>query len=362
MMPVLAFHFGASSDIILFNVNFLSSSTPDIPICLLIWMVLLLLLEKSNRKTAGVYLEDILVVLYAVWALTIKLSAFPVVIACIYIFWQFIKARKYKQLAYLCVTCFLFVIPWLTRNVLLSGYILFPFSGVDIFNVPWKLPIQHVKWFENAVKASALGADLNHTFDTPFSKWFPAWFKGLVFIKQLMLGSAFVFSGVFVIIGFIRLFKNPTTFFRSYQREAVFTITSIVAIYFWLNKGPDFRFGYGFLSVYCVFFIVVVARYCFEHNFHYIFFPVAFYSAAIAFVYYKNAWSLGHYFFKAPISYRMPVETKTINIGNGIQLHLVTHDDTWNAPLPAASAYEYAVLHTALLGNKINEGFKSTNQ
>src|SRR3569833_154457 len=67
ILPALAYHFGASSDVMLFNVNFIQSSSADIPTCLLICMISLLFVEGDEG--------DPLVVLYAVWVCTVKLSS-----------------------------------------------------------------------------------------------------------------------------------------------------------------------------------------------------------------------------------------------------------------------------------------------
>jgi hypothetical protein len=367
MVPVLAFYFGASSDIMLFNVNFLSSPSPDIPTSLLISMVFLLFLEGEEggiEKDRRVLLPDILVILYSVWVCTIKLSSLPIFILSCVIGIRLLINRRFRVAILLGGTCLLFVVPWILRTALLSGYLFFPLSSIDLLNVPWKLPIQFVIGHENMVKSFALGADLNKPFDIPFSKWFPAWVAGMDFIRQVILGTAFVAFLGYTGIVLRQLLARDLSFFVRHQRPVFFVLTGTAGILFWLLKAPDFRFGYGFLAFYDIFFLVFLFYFFLETYFRYISVQVILFMAAMAGVYYKSTWMNLAPFFGAPINYRMPVEIRIEKIqtgkpGEDRDLYLVMHDDSWNAPLPVANDGEHGSLAPAYMGNTVKEGFMS---
>ena len=67
--------------------------------------------------------------------------------------------------------------PWIARNIIVSGYPVFPLPVTDVLQVDWKLPVHHVQWQENAVKVYAINPeyDLNKPFTMPFLQWFPVW-------------------------------------------------------------------------------------------------------------------------------------------------------------------------------------------
>lgn len=369
MLPVLAFHFGASSDILLFNVNFISSSSADIPACLLTWITFLLLLEGSATTSPDKTIAptDILVILYSVWVLTIKLSCAPIAIFIVFILARMLFLRRIGTALFACILCAAFVAPWIYRNALLSGYLIFPFASLDLLHVPWKLPMIDARWFQNAIKAYVLGVNPASPVNIPFSTWFPKWFAGLVFIQQVVLSTAALSFLTFTGIALRHILLRDRQFFIRRQRPGVFVLTGTAGILFWLLEGPDFRFGYGFLCIYILFFLVLVFRFFLGGYSRYLVYPALLYTCALFLFYYKNTWESPSDYFAAPIQPRMPIEIRQINIPSGqpgkvLPLNIVTHDDSWNAPLPAANDYEYRVLLPAYLGTTIKEGFRSQNQ
>ncbi len=118
MLPVLAFYYGMNSDLMLFSVNFLSSPTPDIPACLLIWLIFLLFLNRPNGKpdSGAMPLTDILVVLYSAWACTIKFSTVPIFLLSSYLVYRLAVTRQIRQIAGLGIGCLLIATPWVVRK------------------------------------------------------------------------------------------------------------------------------------------------------------------------------------------------------------------------------------------------------
>jgi hypothetical protein len=256
----------------------------------------------------------------------------------------------------------LFIAPWLIRNIWVSGYLLFPLSSIDLFHVPWKLPARDTKWHENAVKAFALSADINRPFDTPFTKWFPKWLAGLDFIRQVIISIVFLAMLTYVLAGSWQLLRYGRRFFVRHQRKAIIVITGTAGVIFWLTQAPDFRFGYGFLLFYCIFFLTLLFYYFLEGYYRLIVFPAILYVAVLALVYYKATWTSIKPFFAAPLAYRMPIELRKVELGKGRDIYVVSHDDSWNAPLPVANDNEYGGLQPVYLGGSVKEGFRSTEK
>jgi hypothetical protein len=129
---------------------------------------------------------------------------------------------------------------------------------------------------------------------------------------------------------------------------------------FWFFKRPDFRFGYGFIGILCIFSISLGLKYFLGNEikyFGYLFFAGMLY---IIFFYYSDVWrALPGGIFKLPPERRMPVKYSTILINDYQKINLVDEYGTsWYAPLPVLNASEYYSIFPVLRYNSIKEGFR----
>jgi hypothetical protein len=152
LLPLIFLIFGSEA----------SSPGTDLPAALLIWIILLGWIEliESRRSTAG--LQAVLLLLLSVFTVTIKLYGAPLLLGGIFLFLRPAetaqvlssdkgssqgqippnnhgKARLAGWLKIASVAA-LILLPWLARNVILSGYLVYPFPAVDIFQFDWKIP------------------------------------------------------------------------------------------------------------------------------------------------------------------------------------------------------------------------------
>lgn len=102
--------------------------------------------------TEGTRLTDysIPIAVLCCYAITVKLSAIPLglfVLNSIFTNWR--NGRKFG----IGIALMGFVlVPWTVRNVVLSGWLLYPFPYLDIFSVDWKVPIDNVHEVTQTVK------------------------------------------------------------------------------------------------------------------------------------------------------------------------------------------------------------------
>lgn len=356
MLPLLPFHFGATSDVMLFNVNFISSSSADIPACLLICVISLLFVEGEDGVEKPKAL-DALVILYSIWVCTVKLSSVPIMIPACYIAIRLAGRKAFRPLIFYVFGAIMFVVPWMVRNVLISGYLLFPLAGIDLFSVPWKVPLWYTEAQERWIKIAILSTDTE-----PIRQWLPRWLAGLDFMRQVIMGVVSLATVSYALIGIRKLVLRQTGFFVKDQRKVVYVITGISGIFFWLNQAPDFRFGYGFLTFYCIFFLNVLFYQFLEGYYRRIAIPVVLSIAALALVYYKGTWVSLRPFFIRPLPYRTPEEMHRIETAPGQDINIVQHEDSWNAPLPVANENEYNALHPVYMGRTIRGGFRSSTK
>lgn len=358
-VPALAFHYGASSDLALFNINYLGSSTPDLPVSMMLWFVFVLFTVQKDKDFAGASFLDLLILVYTVWIITMKLSAAPVLLLSVFILYKVFKLKEYRNAITLCGLCIVIISPWLLRNVFLTGYLIFPFSAIDIFPVDWKVRIETVKWFENAIKAFAVGTDINVPFRLKINTWFLSWFNRQNYINHVLSFTSVLATLVYTVIALVTLTirrRESKIHPIINQRFIITNLTLIISIIFWFIKSPDFRFGYGFICIYCLIFICFVLTYFLEINITYIRFPYYLFIAYLAIFHYASTWSWKA-FGNFPLAYRLPKETY-VRIVNGIRVTIVRHDDSWNAQVPVANESEFNFSNSLPRGKTILSGFK----
>lgn len=366
VIPIAAFHFGASSDFILFNVNFLSSPTADIPVCVLLWLALTWLLELDERPKYEFDLRAFTIITIAAFLFIVKPSAVPVLLACVYFFIYYVIKGRFVHAGLITALVLLIVAPWLTRNIFVSGYLVFPFSAIDVVDADWKIPIQHAKWHENAVRVFAIDAeyDLNKPFTPTLAQWFPGWFGRLSFIQSLI----FIFSCASAVILFImfivRLIRERRSFIAANKYFVFATIIAVAGSLFWFMKGPDPRLGYGFTAMLVMLLLAVTLRYFLDSDVRYAgWFVTLFLIYTLAF-YYRNTFKeiVRSGWKKAPPERRLPESMETVALPNGINMHVVPSQNLWYAPLPAADRNEFSTIHPVPRGATIGEGFKSSEK
>ena len=114
----------------------IGSPSTDMPAALLIWVAFILCLENVNaaQRFRSHTINAIIVVL-TLYAFTIKLSALPVAILCLYLFYLHFKIKRWAEVWLQIGLGLAIVIPWIARNIILSGYLVYPFPYIDLFNV-----------------------------------------------------------------------------------------------------------------------------------------------------------------------------------------------------------------------------------
>jgi len=228
-----------------------SSPSPDLPVAFLIWFLFILFLEKIEDVNYYSFdISSILIVMIAVFILTIKISASPIIILPIFIISkELLKGEKIRVMI-LVVLVLLIFIPWILRNIILSGYLVYPFPNIDIFNFDWKIPIQKVISEKNWVESWSRipGQDADEVLKMSFFEWEPIWFKNQSILDKIIL-YIIEFTSALYILYIAANIKNLKNWFDAYKKYLIPYFTACIGFLFWFSTAPDFRFGYGFLII-----------------------------------------------------------------------------------------------------------------
>jgi hypothetical protein len=367
LVPLAAFHFTSRSDMLLFNINFLSAPTADLPVCLLIWMIVIwtIGLDKTTLYSAVYNRQTVLIGLLAAFLVVMKPSAAPVLLIPAFLFFRFLLTKRYAISIFMVITALLVLGPWILRNVFISGYLVFPFTGVDIVQADWKLPIHHVAWLENAVKVYAIdpGYDLNVAFTVPVKDWIMPWFERLSFIQSVLFVAALLSIVILSLILLANVLKKGRRFFNTHPHVIIAMLTMAGGFFFWLLKGPDFRLGYGYVVMLTLYMLGLFFNYFLEEGVRYLAFVVCAVLIYASIVHYQRVWEgMPDTVFQKVRERRLPEKYKTVSLQHGVQLRLVDKDDSWGSLLPAANAKEYNVIKPVMRGPTIRHGFRASKK
>ncbi len=232
---------------LLFNgrvISWLASPATDLPAALITWLIFLLAFEKVEAGNKQLDLHLIAIVILCLFDVTIKLSSLPILLIPIYFLWEARASFSLKNAIALVILSSAVFLSWVARNVVLTGYLLFPFAQLDIFRFDWKVPPESVKQITEIITSWARipYLDFNLVLFMPLGQWLPIWYQALSANDSFLLVGILV--GIIPLIILIAVDKETARKVRSYT--PVYAV-SIVGAVFWFAQSPSPRFGYGFL-------------------------------------------------------------------------------------------------------------------
>lgn len=209
---------------------------------LFLFYVVVTWVELEERKEKSITPFGMLCVLLAV-NVAIKLSAVIMLLLVIKPAVVLLKEKRYGQIAIYLVMGILAVFPYLARNVILSGWLVYPFPAIDLFTFDWKIPAGEARYDAEEIKVYAKGMTDVLLKDTSISQWIPNWFDKLKGLEKVWVLSSVisVFAGTAISLwGVIKKKKELYGF--------LFLQWVLIAGYlFWQIGTPLVRYGYIYI-------------------------------------------------------------------------------------------------------------------
>jgi hypothetical protein len=215
-----------------------SPGTDLLPNILVAFTLLSLLFENNSLEK-----KQLLYVVIPMFCVTLKLATFPIAIIGIIALY-----RNNKNLVLTVRNLFFFgialILPWLIRNVILTGYIIYPMENLDFFNFDWEVPKQTVsetkKWIYSWARVPF--RDYNEVLSMPFKEWFSIWWKASLAKNKLFFILAAIAPFIYGIASF---FKKRE---KNYSNLFVICI-AYSSFILWIFTAPDFRFSFSFILI-----------------------------------------------------------------------------------------------------------------
>jgi hypothetical protein len=225
-------YFIANSFFIVIYMQFIDSPSPDLPI--LVFLSILFNEFIFNNLNTKKRKSLILFILFAVF---IKLTIVPILLLLLFLM------RKNKKTIMFCIyLSFVFILIWITKNIIITGYPLFPLSLFD-FNFDWKLPIEIMDYMYKNIN------NLGYAENASISKTYNLIQKLNFWIHLKGVNGFFNLSIIilFLITPFTKLFNYNHKF-------KILYCVLFIHFVFLLYTSPQYRF---FLATYICFGSVV---------------------------------------------------------------------------------------------------------
>lgn len=226
-------------------------------------------LEEGEKSAAPYALLSLLLVFTA----TVKLSAAVMLVLALKPAVMLIREKRWKQIGLYVGLGVLICLPWMIRGVLISGWLFYPFTFLDLFSVDWKMEKGYADSDAKEIQVYARGLFDVNLYDTPFSGWVGNWFKSLRGMEKLwVISCAFCTAGGAASLGLtaVSLFRKEKAspdggkgrFSRTGGRNGnrleerigipawdwlLYGAVLITGYLFWQFSAPLVRYGYAYV-------------------------------------------------------------------------------------------------------------------
>jgi len=212
----------------------LNTPSPDMICAVLTIYAFIIILDRTEYGKHLTLMQIILIDLLIFTCVSYKLSSLFLAISIL----LFLNEDFLKRILVTIVIFILIISPFIVRNYYLSGYLIYPFPAIDIFNVDWKIPLNNVIETKSVIEGWAKIPVMAYqeVLSMKFSEWIYQWFKQLSFFSKLLVSVNF-----FSVFTFIIMLIRRDFFLAKIQ------VIILINLVFWFIKAPDPRFAYGFI-------------------------------------------------------------------------------------------------------------------
>ena len=179
--------------------------------------------------------------------MTVKLSAALILILTIYPAYRLVRERRFGEILTYLILGFVTALPYFVRNFLISGWLVYPFTQIDLFDVVWKIPKGVADYDAREIQVWGRGYTDVTRYDISVREWLPDWFRALAGSDKLFVAAALISVCVLMIYGV----GMVCGLWRKRGRLLIVQITVAGSFLFWLCTSPLMRYGcvYVYLTV-----------------------------------------------------------------------------------------------------------------
>jgi len=351
------------------SIGFIPSLSPDLIVFIFIVYAFILTIncleqnqESDDKKLSSLDESCILVICLSLFLPTIKLSSLPVVLLPLFILTK-PENRGWKKLLFSGLVSLVILFPFLVSNVILSGYLVFPFPALDLFSFDWKIPYEQADRVRRSIRYFAIHPTPGYTDwsigDMSTLEWIRFW---LTHGGQNPIYRWLIYSFVPATIFFFFCSKRKLGICLNIL---VIQIILLLGLIFWFFSAPALRFGRGWLWAYIIlawgsllYLILKEAR-----------FELVRYASRVLLILVSVVlinlllirWDSFAILFGGPSNFMFTVrplpkvKMRVVKIHEGFLLNVPPKELAWDAELPSAPHSKHAL---QMRGQTLKEGFR----
>ena len=222
------------------DTSFSSLGSDLISLCLVIYIVIKYV-EGIEDNISNIEYYCYLSIL-ALIAISFKLSVALIVLIVIYPAYMLIKDKNWKLIIKLLSLGVILTLPFLIRNIIISGYIVYPFPKLDLFSFDWKMNKYVCLWDAKEVKSWGQGVcDTN--LSPTFREWFEIWINRQSNANKCLFFASIIISVLLVVISIVNYIKEKDL------RKPVLSVTVLGMLIYWFTGAPLMRYGIVFTII-----------------------------------------------------------------------------------------------------------------
>ncbi len=229
------------------------SPASDYFMVLVAFYIVIRWLDLSERGEKTILPYALLCVL-GVFLMTVKLSAALILLLTVYPACRLTREKRWGETGAYLGLGILTALPFFIRNVVISGWLVYPFTQIDLFDVVWKIPRGLADYDAREIQVWGRGYTDVAQFDMPVREWLPGWFGTLAGSDKVFVLAAVAAVAVLLAEAAYLIWRKHKEYRASLtdsvarervMSSALFLAQATVAasFLFWLCTSPLIRYG-----------------------------------------------------------------------------------------------------------------------
>ena len=181
------------------------------------------------------------------FVVSMKLSAATIFLLAVYPLVKFLRQGQWKTVLGFVGLGVIVFLPFLVRNVILSGWLFYPVGSIDLFDVEWKVPLAYLE--NDAAQIKVWGRCLYDVdlVDMPISEWLPIWWEEQQHYAQMLIYADILSVPLFVCDLFLAGYRKK----RGGEGVRWEVVSVVIMMYaglaMWFFTAPFVRYGLAFI-------------------------------------------------------------------------------------------------------------------
>ena len=236
----------------------ITSPASDYPLVFSVFYVAIRWFELRDDNEEH-YSPYALLSLFVVFLISIKLTVGCLILIVIKPAIAMIKEKRVKEIITSIMAGIIILLPYFIRNYIICGWLIYPFTKIDIFNPDWKLPMRHVQADADEIKVWGRGmGQIGGQVTDSIKVWLPHWWEYMSVPNRMIVASAIMVLSVYLVYRVCRFIsevirhgikKTATEVVIDNIDRYIFEAALLFSLLYWFFESPLFRYGVCYIIV-----------------------------------------------------------------------------------------------------------------